>query len=329
MKKPFFLLIVSFLLTACSSPQVNQMPNLKEKPIAQEQVEGGQYQEIETQLKSEAVEEFNIEEEIATEIKRLEKEGQTFWHDSQNWEAGRVEMPQLRHRIECTDGIKSRKNCSITGLLALPDQLSEKFKLGTCGVEAWDESCLVIEPPFPKDLVNQLEQEAGYYAWDGDFYTVGAMKKDDVYSVYKNDQEIFSDKMLFGTESVISDFVLVNNKLAFTYNDLEKWMDENNPVVTSNIFYDDETINEKYKLESSAYPFGYKGKLGFLTEENDEPYFFFNGQRISENFDKIRPYGCCAMSTYPIKVDEKGILFFMAKRGETYYFVEVDLNKYL
>lgn len=328
MKKIPSLILVLVLLSACSTPQ-NQQIKEPDLPQANQAIEKT-YQEIETSLIAEKVEEFDIDEEVDQEIERLKKIGQVFWHEPNTLQRGWMQMDPLERHIECKNGIKSKENCSITGLTS-GSKLSEEFELGDCEVEPYSKRCFVIKPTFPKELINKFVQEAGFYAWKGDFYSIGAMNKDDVYVIYKNNDEIFSDKMYFGTESVVSDFGIVNDNLTFTYNDLDHWEDENHPIVTSNIYYQGETLNEKYGLKSSFYPFGYSGKIGFIAKdkETDKPFFYFNGQKISENFDVIRPYGCCTASSYPIEVDENGILFFMAKRGEKYYFVEVNLNKYL
>ena len=332
MKKLFSFIALIFLLAACSQAQTEPVSDVYQDNLVQEpanQTSTAEYQEIKTNLTPEMVEDGDPEKEITNEMKRLEKEGQTFWHDPTTVQSGRTEIPTLERKIECKDGIKSEENCSITGLLALPEDIPAEFKTGECEEGPGIKKCLIIEPQFPKDLINSLKQEAGFYAWGKDFYSIGSLNGDDNYSVYKNSDEIFSDKMFFGTDSVVADFGIINDNLAFTYYDLDRWMDENNPVVTSNIYYQDETLNQKYSLESSSYPFGYKDKIGFIAKENDKPFFFFNGQRVTENFDTISAYSCCMSSAYPIEVDQNGILFFMAKRGEAYYFVEVDLNKYL
>jgi len=96
-----------------------------------------------------------------------------------------------------------------------------------------------------------------------------------------------------------------------------------------NIWYKGETLNEKYGVDESSYLFSYKDKVGFVGKKNGKKFFFFNDQKISQDFDEIRSHACCSIFPYPIEIDENGILFFMAKRGEKYFFVETDLNKYL
>lgn len=50
--------------------------------------------------------------------------------------------------------------------------------------------------------------------------------------------------------------------------------------------------------------------------------------KTTQDFDEIRTHGCCAIFAYPIELDENGILFFLARRGEKYFFVEINLNEY-
>ncbi|MFH1029999.1 MAG: hypothetical protein V1770_01940 [bacterium] len=155
------------------------------------------------------------------------------------------------------------------------------------------------------------------------------MKGDDDYSIFKNDKEIFSHKMLFGAESVIEDASMAKNLPAFTFYDLKEWKDENTPIVNRNIWHNNETINEKFSVEASSHLFTYKDKVGFVGEKDGEKFLFFNNQKISQDFDEVRTNSCCAIFAYPIELDENGILFFLAKRGKKYFFVEINLNQYL
>jgi len=100
-------------------------------------------------------------------------------------------------------------------------------------------------------------------------------------------------------------------------------------IITGNIWYNNETINEKFAVEASSYLFSYQDKIGFVGEKDGKKFLFFNGQKISQDFDEIRTNSCCATFAYPIELDENGILFFLAKKGEKYFFVEINLNEYL
>ncbi|MDP1760020.1 MAG: hypothetical protein Q8L01_00950, partial [Candidatus Woesebacteria bacterium] len=247
-----------------------------------------------------------------------------FWHDQNNKIQGRTAMYFLQSKIECKNDTK--EDCSIVGLQAYKNNLPPEFKVAECDSDGW---CLITEPAFQKDLANSMKQLAGFYGFGKDVYTIGSVKGDDNYSIFKNDKEIFSHKMFFGTESVVEDASIILNSPSFTFYDLKARKDENNPVVNRNIWYNDETINEKYSVAASSHLFSYKDKLGFVGEKDGGKFHFFNGQKISQDFDEIRTSGCCAISAYPIELDENGILFFLAKRGEKYFFVEINLNEYL
>ncbi|MBU2524062.1 hypothetical protein KKG71_02620 [Patescibacteria group bacterium] len=97
----------------------------------------------------------------------------------------------------------------------------------------------------------------------------------------------------------------------------------------SNIYLDGETLNEKYNVEGSRNIFAYKDKIGFIAGHGGELYIFYNGKKISQNFSRIRTQACCAIVPYPFNVYKNGILFFMAKRGDGFYFFEIDLNEYV
>lgn len=317
MEKYFFLLIMGFFLAGCTTSQIENREN-KIPVDSQSQI----YHEIETTLTSETVDDiFTL---IRKEITRLQKQGKNFWYNQNHEIQGRTPMYHLQYKIECRNGTKD--NCSIVGLQAHKNNLPPEFKVAECGPDNW---CLIINPEFRKDLINNIKQTAESYGFSKDVYTIGNIKGDDNYSIFKNEQEIFSHKMYFGAESVIEDASMILNSPAFTFYDLKEWKDKNTPIVERNIWYNDETINEKYLVEASSHLFAYKDNIGFVGEKDEKKFFFFNGQKISRDFDEIRTNSCCAIFAYPIELDKNGILFFLAKRGEKYFFVEINLNHYL
>jgi len=323
MKKYFSLLIIPVIglfFVGCTTSQVE---NGKNKIPTDTKLQT--YHEIETTLTSKTVNDvIDFSSVVPKEISKLQEKGEIFWHDQNHKIQGQTKMYYLQSKIDCKDG--SKKDCSIVGLQAYKNNLPPEFKVDKCASDDW---CLITEPKFQDVLINSIKQTAGFYGFSKDVYSIGSVKGDDTYSIYKNAQEIFSHKMYFGAESVIEDASIVNNLPAFTFYDLKEWKDENTPVVNRNIWYNNETINEKFSVEASSHLFAYKDKIGFVAEKEGKKFLFFNDQKISQDFDEIRTSSCCAIFAYPIELDENGIIFFLANRGEKYFFVEINLNEYL
>ena len=285
------------------------------------------YQEIETILTDYSINDLNPNAEIDKEIKRLRENGQIFWYNQSRKISKGTPMYHLQNIVECEKGIEEK--CLKTGLQAYQDNYPPEYKLdqNKCNTDGW---CLIIEPAFQKNLVNNMKSAIEFYGFGKDIYMIGSINGNDNYSVFKNEKKLFSHKMSFGAESVFEETNIVLNSPAFTFYEQKEGKDENNnPIVVHNIWYKGETLNEKYGVESSSYLFSYKDRIGFVGEKNEKKFFFFNGQKISQGFDVITTRACCAVFPYPIEIYENGILFFMAKRGEKYFFIEANLNKHL
>lgn len=319
MKKCFSVLVLLFLLGGCANVQ----------DAGQSKV----YHEIETAFTQQIVDDSNVETLVDAEVKRLAENGESFWYDQSRKIEIRQNLNSLRSKFECKN--HSGEDCSIVGLTGYKGSLPVGFKVDENKCDE-DEFCLVTEPVFKKNLANKINAFE-FYGFGKDIYMIGNIDSNENYSVYKNDEEIFSHRMLYGAESVIQDANIVLDSPAFTFHDLEGWEIEgeegfvngNRPIGSRNIWYRGETVNEKYGVTDSSYLFSFRDKTGFVAEKDGKYFFFFNGQKVSEGFDMIITHGCCAVFPYPIKIDENGILFFMAKRGEKFFLVEVNLNEYL
>ncbi len=281
------------------------------------------YQEIETVLTNRSIESDSPTADVDNEIKRLSESGQIFWHDK-NKVSTSTPMHYLQTRLKCSEGPEGK--CSIIGPEVYPDSIPAGYKVGKC--DGQGGTCLVIEPAFQKNLANSMSTKGSvdFYGFDKDIYMIGSTSGDDNYSIFKNEKEIFTHKMVFITER-FEEVNMVLNSPTFTFFEEKEGKDKNNPAIIRNIWYKGETLNEKYGIDESSYLFSYKEKTGFIGKENGKKFFFFNGQKISQDFDEIRPHTCCSIFPYPIEIDENGILFFMAKRGEKYFLVEANLNK--
>jgi hypothetical protein len=152
----------------------------------------------------------------------------------------------------------------------------------------------------------------------------------DKYRVKLGDKTIFEHEMCYGAEGPIHLFLLAEDymKVAITFSEACQYSTDNKVTAVSNIFYDGETINEKFEVDESKHLFSYKNKIGFIGKKNDAWYIFFNDKEIPYSFDQISDIGCCA-APYYFNVYENGALVFMAKKQNNNYIVEIDLNKYL
>lgn len=121
---------------------------------------------------------------------------------------------------------------------------------------------------------------------------------------------------------------LVNNQLAFTF--WQNWNSTENKIQPdrSNIYYNGETFNEKYRAQGTHYLFAYKKILGFVIKQNNKEHVFFNNKIISPPYDQVVTYGCC-MNIHHFVVFQNGKLHFIAVKDEKDYLVEIDLNEYL
>lgn len=173
------------------------------------------------------------------------------------------------------------------------------------------------------------------FVFDDKTYNLFAMDSGTVISEkYKilDDQgaTLFEAPMNYGAEGPIIDFRLVNELPAFTY---RAGTYDNS---TENIFYNGETMNEKYGLSGSHFLFSYKDKLGFVTQKDGKEYIFFNSKIVSEGYDQIPTSSCCMTLPEVFKLYDNGALVFRAVNNKDdsglfhdYWVVEVDLNPYL
>lgn len=290
------------------------------------------YHEIETDFDIDKDYNRPIAEVMAGEVAGLKARGSEFWYDQSQEVAMREGMQDVYGRIKCKE-----EKCFIVGG-SIRDQIDylrpslPEWKIGDCQAVGHDDWCEIIEPKFSENTMKMLGQDwllGDFYIFGKDVYTVGSVKGDGNYSVFKNGEEIFSHHMIYGAEGPIEEADIASGAPAFTfYNPIDS-KDEANMAATCNIWYGAETINEKYAVESSSFLFSYKDKIGFVGGKNGKKFFFFNGQKVSQDFDEIRTHSCCAIQSYPIELDRNGILFFLGKRGGKYFFTEVNLNKYL
>ncbi len=248
------------------------------------------YQEIETNLVGEDVNGIGFRNKINNEKKRLGKKN-LFLHKDK-------------------------------ALIAFP--VLEKIKPEIeCGKTKFD--CKIINFEYPQNFASEW---SSHYTLDKIQYNIFLNKEyahklsNAEYCIFKDKEKIFCSPMNTGANGPILDAMLVMQSPAFTFLEAKK---DGKP--TTNIFFRNETINEKYGVEGSKKLFAFKEKIGFIAQKNDKTFIFFDGRKISDDFDEIRADTCCVASNYTFELYENGILFFMARRGEKYFFVEIDINE--
>ena len=311
------LLVMIFILAGCTDKfdeETNKMPDT---------VNTSFYQEIDTKLSKNVIDDFNPHTAILKEKNKLQRKGKNFWSVGKIIE-GNNEMIRLEKNLNCKEGTD---DCALIGFKSYKNNTPPNFVLGECDSDQW---CVVTEPKTKIDQTNKMLAVYDSYTDGNNIYTIGAIDNDNTFSIMKNDKNIFSHKMFFGADGPVMSASTVLNLPSFSFRDLIEWKNENEiPITTSNIWYNNETINEKYSVEASSYLFSYKDKIGFIGKKDGKFYIFFNGKKISGGFDEIRTEACCAILAYPIEIYENGILFLLARKGEKYFFVETNLEKYL
>lgn len=300
-------------MSGCSFPLTKRVP-------IQSSQQTKNYHEIETKL-HDVFDNFSM---VDQQILKSYEGGEFLQYNPEKLIKTREDMYVLSTLRSCEEG---DDECVLMEPRAFRENVPEGFVLGDC-----DElnGCLIIDPPTPSVPLKKLTNIVNFYAFGKDLYTVGNVPGSDIYSIFKNDDEIFSQPMDFGANGPVSEAVMIGGSPSFTYIDLKGRNHEGDPIgLYENIWYNGETFNEKYGVDISSHPFSYNGKIGFVGQKDGKIFLFFNGQPVSEGFDEVITHSCCMIKAYPIEVDEDGTLFFMAKRGEKYFFVEVDLNVYL
>ena len=149
-------------------------------------------------------------------------------------------------------------------------------------------------------------------------------------NLMKDGKVIFSGIVCQGTFDYPLIYMrLVEGKLTFDYLDGPCFNEQTNEYAHMNIFYEGRNINKEYSFKRSRYLFSYKGKIGFIIEEENQDYLYFNGKKISSGFDVIRSYSHEDPSPPLLKIFDNGALLFGARKGKDNYIGEIDLNKFL
>jgi len=132
--------------------------------------------------------------------------------------------------------------------------------------------------------------------------------------------------MNFGADGTIVEAGVVLNQPFFVFREFIEDASSSTNKNVSNIWFNGETMNEKYSIDESLYMFEYNGKVGFVAKKEGKSSIYFNGKEMTNKFDEIRTEGCCSVVPYPIRISEDGELLALARNGKEYYFVEVDLK---
>lgn len=164
--------------------------------------------------------------------------------------------------------------------------------------------------------------------------------------LFMNDKIIEIGNIIAGANGGVENISLINDKISFLYrkSDLsdkelkeryecyEKYSyvgggQEICGYVKSHLeyFYEEPNFSQRVGVDSVSKIFEYNGKIGFVGEKNGKWAVYFDQQKVSEDFDQIRTTACCAIRTFPFKIYDNGVIFFMGKRGEQYILAESRL----
>ena len=295
--------------------------NKKECKLIGEQEWSG-YQEIETSFDTNAVEDFGFKEEVIKEKIRLENKGIKFSYNEDIKINESERMYYMEKEMECVNG---KSDCKVVDVMAYKNNIPPEFVVKDCNEDDW---CKIVDPKTSEIDFSKFKRITNVYGYGKDIYIVDEQDNNSTYHVYKNNELLFTHEMAYMVD-LIKKASNVAGSPSFNFNELKSWKEDGSPVLVQNIWYKGNTINEQFEVNSSSYLFSFKDKIGFVAENNGQKAFYFNGKKVSKYFDEIRTTSCCATFAYPIRLDSNGILFFLAKRNEKYFFVEIDLNGYL
>lgn len=331
MKKYFVFLIVLLFFSACGTPPTD---------VHEDRV----YHEVETNISFDRTKSVyapqgpTLLEQIETEVQRLRSSGENLWYEPGKEISIREKMIEIDPKLQCGD---DAVRCDMDGNRLLKTNFPKEFQVGDCDSE---DFCTILDPELPQNVVSKLYQNIEMFAFGKDIYTVGGVSDADsqgglniqptkfgLQSVYRNQTELFSHKMFYLTNGVIAEAGMVLNSPFFTFFELQMSGWDGYPGARLNLWYQGETMNEKYGLDASDELFSFQNKLGFIGYKNEKSALYFDGKKISNEFSlpKFSRQSTDFSAIYRVSVDENGILFFVGERSGKYFFVEIDLNTYL
>ncbi|MCR4311218.1 MAG: hypothetical protein NUV54_01455 [Candidatus Taylorbacteria bacterium] len=138
------------------------------------------------------------------------------------------------------------------------------------------------------------------------------------YSVFKNDEFLFSAPMDFGSDGPILDWRIVDGKPAITYRT------SCDQKCNTEIFFGG-LISERLGVTNPRNLFVYNGKVGFVIEDGGADKIYYDENFITPGFESIHTHNCCALNEILPTVYDNGVILFHGKRGDQYYLVEATL----
>lgn len=167
--------------------------------------------------------------------------------------------------------------------------------------------------------------------------------------LFINDKKIKIGKVSDNSLNNIRSVYLVNGKISFAYNKDNLSEEEKEEIYACHrkkikekkdnfkdcgeikthwdFFYEEPNLAKKLGVQSIENIFEYKGKIGFIGGDGDKVAIYFDGKKLSKDFDQIKLNACCAMMPFPFKIYDNGVLFFMGKRDDKYILAEVRLEE--
>ncbi|MFC1616127.1 hypothetical protein ACFL21_03220 [Patescibacteria group bacterium] len=203
---------------------------------------------------------------------------------------------RLGFEMNCPSDTKNKQDCAIITDYKMPEGFDETSELEAFVLN--DQQYLIFKP-----------------------------KNDDYYHFFEDETEIFKEKLHYGAVEPTREIESINGDAAIVYSQEIDKNDGEDVLVVLNTYYRGKTLNEEFDLDESYSVFEYGGKLGLIAKKDNDLFIIFDGEKVTNNFDKITIYSCCSIQAYPFEIYENGTLFFAAERNGKIIYVEVDLNR--
>lgn len=141
----------------------------------------------------------------------------------------------------------------------------------------------------------------------------------DLYAVYVNDIKLFERKMCLPASLADPERYIytVNEKLVVQFYECEQAKisgDYTAGPYTANIYYDGQFLNEAYQVKNAEFVFVWNNQVGFIAQEGDESYVWFDGKKVSSGFDYIHIKNCCAYLEWTPRLYDNGTFVIYGQR---------------
>ncbi len=166
---------------------------------------------------------------------------------------------------------------------------------------------------------------------NGQDYTLHLVDKTtDTYAVYAGDTKLFERTMCWPASLAADprEIYTVNGKLAVQFFDCDQPKDSDEFTTgpfTQNIYYNGQFLNETYGVMNAQLVFVWNNQIGFIAQEGDEEYVWFNGNKISSGVS-IYIQNCCASREWTPTLYDNGTLVFYGWKTDSEESVIIEIS---